>query len=282
MKLATYRLGLITASLPLLLLVISPCSAQQVNPEADSRFGAIAWMQRSAEYRTLTEQTYRYALAQLAAGMNDRKWSADEVQVSEGGYELKKPAVILDLDETVLDNSAFNARNVVHGQAFTNELWNAWCQEGKADVIPGALEFVRAAEGLGVAVFFLTNREDVVKQATIDNLKRLGFNAQEANVLTQNKNDGRGDDKLSRRAAVAKDHRIVLLVGDSMGDLCDGMDVKDFKARNAVASQKTQMLGTRWIVLPNPVYGGWQRAVPKGAGALETKENTSNPKTSTP
>lgn len=267
----------VTSIATLSLLIASSFSqAQQINAESDYRYGAITWMQRSAEYRLLTEQTYRYALTQLTTGIKDRKWTADEAQLAEGGYEMKRPAVILDLDETVLDNSAFNARNVVHGQAFTNDLWNAWCKEAKADAIPGSLEFVQAAEGLGVAVFFLTNREDVAKPATIENLKRLGFNANDSNVLTQNKSEGRGDDKLSRRAAVAKEHRIVLLIGDSMGDLCDGMDIKDFKSRNAVASQKTQMLGTRWIMLPNPVYGGWQRALPKGAAALETKENTSN------
>lgn len=228
-------------------------------------------MQRSAEYRFLTEQTYRYALTQVTAGLHDRKWSADEAQIAAGGFEDKKPAVILDLDETVLDNSAFNARNVIHSQTFSSEIWNAWCLEGKADAIPGALDFVKSAEGLGVTVFFLTNREDIAKQATIDNLNRLGFTATHANVLTQNKNEGRGDDKLSRRAAVANDYRIILLIGDSMGDLCDGMDVKEFVKRNEIASQKTRMLGTRWIVLPNPVYGGWQRAIPKGAAALETK-----------
>ncbi|MFO0939488.1 MAG: HAD family acid phosphatase [Pirellulales bacterium] len=276
MQSPTQRFALTSLVSLSLVLLSSVCTAQQINPESDYRFGAIAWMQRSAEYRVLTEQTYRYALTQLTTGIKDRKWTADEAQLAEGGYELKKPAVILDLDETVLDNSAFNARNVVHGQAFTNDIWNAWCNEAKADAIPGSLEFVQAAEGLGVTVFFLTNREDVAKPATIENLKRLGFNASESNVLTQNKNDGRPDDKLSRRAAVAKEHRIVLLIGDSMGDLCDGMDIKDFKARNTLATQKTQMLGTRWIILPNPVYGGWQRAIPKGVAALETKENTSN------
>ena len=259
----------------LAVLALSTCSSPllaQAIPENDYRFGAVTWMQRSAEYRLMTEQTYRYALSQVAVGVHDRKWTADEVQLTEGGYESKKPAVVLDLDETVLDNSAFNARNIINNQPFSSANWNAWCQEGKAKAIPGALEFVRGAQGLGVKVFFLTNREDVVKSATIENLKQLGFDATEENVLTQNKNEGRGDDKLSRRAAIAKEHRIVLLIGDSMGDLCDGMDEKDFKKRNEIAAAKVSLLGTRWIMLPNPSYGGWQRALPKGAEALETSE----------
>lgn len=245
--------------------------AQPLRVESDYRFGAVTWMQRSAEYRLLTEQTYRYALYQLTVGVHDRNWSADELQVDSGDFRDKPPAIILDLDETVLDNSAYNARNILNSKSFTTESWNAWCKEAKADAIPGALDFVRGAAGLGVKVFYITNREDVVKQETIDNLIQLGFPADSDSVLTQNKKAGRGDDKLTRRAAVAETHRIVLLLGDSMGDLCDGMDVKDYQQRNTVAAEKTRFLGTRWIVLPNPAYGGWQRALPKGAASLETK-----------
>ncbi len=244
---------------------------QQVVPEADFRFGAVAWMQKSAEYRLMTQQTYRYALTQLTNGVHDRKWTADEYQILQGGYEHKPPAVILDLDETVLDNSPYNARMIMHGTPFSLASWNAWCNEEKADAIPGALEFVKGAEGMGVKVFYLSNREDEVRDATIRNLNQLGFTADENNVLTKNDEAGRGDDKLSRRASVAESHRVVLLIGDSMSDLCEGMDVPNTKRRNELAALKSDMLGTRWIMLPNPAYGSWQRALPKGDKALDTK-----------
>ncbi len=246
-------------------------TAQQIKVEADSRYGGVTWMQNSAEYRLLTRQTYRLALAQLSIGSQDRKWSADEAQIVAGGFEQKSPAIILDIDETVLDNSAFNARNIVQGKQYTTESWNAWCQEGRADAIPGALEFVKGAEGLGVTVFYLTNRVDEVKVATIKNLNELGFAATDENVLTSNAAAGRGDDKVSRRALVGEQHRIVMLVGDSMSDLCSGMDVPNTKRRNEVAAEKVDLLGSRWIVLPNPVYGGWQRGLPKAEQALHTK-----------
>ncbi len=246
-------------------------TAQQIKVEADSRYGGVTWMQNSAEYRLLTRQTYRLALAQLSIGSQDRKWSADEAQIVAGGFEQKSPAIILDIDETVLDNSAFNARNIVQGKQYTTESWNAWCQEGRADAIPGALEFVKGAEGLGVTVFYLTNRVDEVKVATIKNLNELGFAATDENVLTSNEAAGRGDDKVSRRALVGEQHRIVMLVGDSMSDLCSGMDVPNTKRRNEVAAEKVDLLGSRWIVLPNPVYGGWQRGLPKAEQALHTK-----------
>ena len=211
------------------------------------------------------------ALVQLSAGLQDRKWSADEVQFVDGGFEEKPPAVILDVDETVLDNSAYNARNIINSKQYSTDSWNAWCQEGQADLIPGAQEFIKAAEGLGVKVFFVTNRRDEVKEATIKNLNEFGISADKSNVLTKNADKGRGDDKLSRRAMVAKDHRIVLLIGDSMSDLCSGMNVYNTKRRNEIASEKSEMLGSRWIMMPNPVYGSWQRALPKGKKALRPK-----------
>ena len=245
---------------------------QKIDVKLDPRYDALTWMQNSAEYSLLTQQTFRMALSLLNVGMQDPKWSADEVQVVEGGFESKPPAVILDCDETVLDNSAFNARNVLRKKPYTTETWNAWCQESKADAVPGALEFTQRADALGVKVFYVTNRRDVVKEATIKNLKELGFpGVDESTVMTKNEDLGRGDDKISRRAMIAKDHRIVLLIGDSMSDLCSGMAVSNTKRRNEIATEKTGMLGSRWIMLPNPVYGSWQRALPKAEKALKAK-----------
>ncbi len=249
----------------------SAFAQQKIDVELDPRYNAVTYVQNSAEFALLSEQTYRMALSQLYVGMEDPNWTADEVQIVEGGFHSKPPAVILDCDETVLDNSAFNARNILHKQDYESEIWNAWCQEGQADAIPGALDFIRRTEALGVKVFYITNRRDVVKAATIRNLKALGFPADETTVLTKNDDLGRGDDKVSRRAMVAKDYRIVLLIGDSMSDLCTGMDVYNTKRRNEVALEKTSMLGSRWIMLPNPVYGSWQRALPKAEKALKPK-----------
>jgi 5'-nucleotidase (lipoprotein e(P4) family) len=243
--------------------------AQRNEAELDRRYNALAWMQNAAEYRLLCEQTYRHALSQLVSGLNDKKWSADEVQDFVGDFSEKPPAVILDCDETVLDNSAYNARNILQGQNYSTESWNQWCQEGKANAIPGALQFVKSAQALGVQVYYITNRRDVVKDATVKNLKNLGFPATHANVLTKNADRGRGDDKVTRRAMVAEKYRIVLLVGDSLSDLCSGMDGKTADQRNRIADRKSEFLGSRWIIMPNPVYGGWERALPSGGMVLD-------------
>lgn len=261
----------ITLAIFTLVYTSSLASAQQIKVEADRRYDALTWVQNSAEYKLLARQTYGLALTQLSVGVQDRKWSADEVQVADGGFEDKTPAVILDCDETVLDNSFYNARNVVTGKQYDRDAWNDWCVEGRAEAVPGALEFIKAAEGLGVKIFYITNRQDVVKDVTIKNLNKLGFKCDEHNVFTKNEAEGRGHDKVSRRAMVAKDHRIVLLIGDNMGDLCSGMSVPNTKRRNEVALEKSEMLGSRWIMIPNPVYGSWQRSLPEGDKALKTK-----------
>ena len=243
------------------------------NVKKDLRYGALTWMQQSAEYALLTEQNYRFATTQLNIGLHDPYWSADEVQLKEGGYEEKPAAVILDVDETVLENSFYNARNILAGNEYSTDTWNEWCLEEKAEAIPGALEFITAAEGLGVKIFYVTNRRDVVKDATIKNLNALGFKADENNVLTKNPEEGRGDDKISRRAMVAKDYRIVLLIGDSFSDLCSEVDTLNTKRRNEIAKAKQKMLGSRWIMIPNPAYGAWQRALPKAEKALILKRD---------
>ena len=245
---------------------------RKVVVEADRRYDALTWMQNSSEYRQQTTQAYRYALVQLAAGLSDKKWSADEVQSETNDFAEKPPAVILDVDETVLDNSAYNARNVINGRLYRTEAWNDWCREGNANPIPGAIEFVKHAEGLGAKVFFVTNRVDEVKSETIANLTKFGVSADAENVLTKNSDAGRDGDKISRRAMVAANYRIVLLIGDNLGDFCGGMDVPNTKIRNQLAMKKRDLLGSRWIMLPNPVYGSWQRALPRGVDALYPKQ----------
>ena len=233
------------------------------DPSKDPKLNALLWMQNAAEFRLLTRQAYRYAGGQLHRGLQDKNWSADEVQLQEGGFQGKKPAVILDVDETVLDNSPFNARNIIQGTAFNLENWNVWAHEEKARAVAGALEFITMAKKQGVEIFYVTNRRDGMRVATIKNLKALGFPVTQAHLLTRNDKAGRGGDKVSRRAMVAVKHRIVLLIGDNMADVCSQMDNTDRNERSRIAKQKGEMLETRWIILPNPVYGGWERALEK-------------------
>ena len=249
-------------------------SGQTTDLLQDRRFDALTWVQNSAEYRMLTEQTFRLALHPLITALDDATITADEQQLAADNFADKPPAIILDCDETVLDNSAYNARNILKKESYSTDTWNAWCLEEQAEAIPGSLEFVTRAKALGADIFFITNRRDEVKKATVENLKKLGFPATAENVLTKNKELGRGDDKISRRATVAQTHRIVMLIGDSMSDLCSEMNVTETSQRNETGNQKFQQLGSRWIMLPNPVYGGWQQALSEDKQALKLKLKT--------
>jgi acid phosphatase len=266
------RAGIFLAAL----VVAAPLSTsgQTIDLLQDRRFDALTWVQNSAEYRMLTEQTFRLALHPLITALDDATITADEEQLAVNDFADKPPAIILDCDETVLDNSAYNARNVLKKESYSTDTWNAWCLEEQAEAIPGSLEFVTRAQALGADIFFITNRRDVVKKATVENLKKLGFPATAENVLTKNKELGRGDDKISRRATVAQSHRIVMLIGDSMSDLCSEMNVSETSQRNETGNQKFQQLGSRWIILPNPVYGGWQQALPEDKQALKPNLKT--------
>ena len=169
----------------------------------DRRYNAVAWTQNSAEYVQQVRQAYLMARLQLDAGLADLAWTADEVQLRNGGFSQKPPAVILDVDETVLDNSAYNARGIIDGTDYDLPTWNDWANEKKAVLVPGAKQFIEYAKGKNVAIYFVTNRRDAVKQATIENLNALGIEANENTVLTRNDEAGRDGDKISRRATVA-------------------------------------------------------------------------------
>jgi acid phosphatase len=235
--------------------------ADEPDVTSDRRYNAVAWMQNAAEYRMSARQAFRLATLQLDKGLSDLSWTADLVQRDTGGYQSKTPAIILDVDETVLNNSAYSARGIVNEESYSTPTWTAWAAEEKAGAIPGALEFIQYARSKHVRVFYVTNRKDDVKQATINNLRALDFPASEDYILTCDASDGRPRDKISRRAFVAENHRILLLIGDNMGDFCADMDTTNQQERNELAAQREDMLGSRWIILPNAMYGGWDRAL---------------------
>jgi 5'-nucleotidase (lipoprotein e(P4) family) len=228
-----------------------------VDVERDPAFHALTWMQTAAEYRLAARQAYRLAVRQLEVGLADKLWTADLKQLDAGGFADKPPAVILDADETVLDNSAYNARLVLDGATYTRDRWHAWVLEQRADAVPGAGAFLRGAVARGVKVFYITNRTDDERDATIGNLQRLGLPADADTVLTLT--DPQEADKVARRAFVAGKYRIVLLIGDNLADFCCGMNGYRQADRNDSAEATERLFGERWIVLPNPVYGDWQR-----------------------
>jgi len=220
---------------------------------------SLAWFRTSVERRALALQAYRLAGLMLDKALADPAWTAALEQT--GDFGSKPPAVILDIDETVLDNSEVEERSIRSGIAFSERMWADWCNERSAMPIPGALDFTRAAAAKGVTVFYVTNRDHAVEQATRDNLAKHGFPLDPARdtVLTLNEQPGWTSEKSTRRIVIARDFRILLLVGDDFGDFVKGAR-STLAARKALADAHAAMWGVKWIVLPNPIYGSWKTA----------------------
>lgn len=231
---------------------------------ANDGLNATLWVQTSAEYNASTRQAYALGKTQLDRALVEKTWTAALEQESATDIADKPPAIIVDVDETVLDNSAYQARLIKDKATFKPDTWNAWCNERKAQPIPGAVDFAQYAAYKGVTIFYISNRDKEVEDATRQNLDAHGFPFKdgEDTVLTKNeKPEWNSSDKTARRQYVAANYRIILLVGDNFGDFI-GKEYKGTPAeREALANQYKEKWGTRWIMLPNPMYGSWETAL---------------------
>ena len=234
------------------------------------------WVQTAPEWRGLCEQAYLAARVALDSALRHKKQPAalEQTGPAAGKYWKKKPAVILDIDETVLDNSPGQARQVTANSDFVPKDWAGWVSEAKAQPIPGAVAFCRYARSRGVRVFFITNRDAADEPATRRNLELWGFPLDKDidTVLTRGeKPDWNTSEKAKRREVVAATHRIVMLIGDDLGDFLPGVRVAPAKRRELAAPYRERW-GRQWIVLPNPGYGSWEEALYDAPKATDPEE----------
>lgn len=242
-------------------------------PPADDNLNAVAWTQTAIERDLIYVQTWRDAREQLARALADRRWEALPHGTRKAPYKGRRAAVIVDIDETVLDNSPYQARLVREGASYDEFTWAEWCREERAAAIPGALEFARHADRLGVTVFYLSNRAADLREATLANLRRLGF------PLPADRNvflglgtyvegcEQNGSEKGCRRELIARDHRVLMQVGDQLGDFVD-VEANTPAGRRQAIAPYLDWIGTRWFVLPNPTYGSWEPALFNNAWSL--------------
>ena len=230
-------------------------AAQPVPATADNEYqvGAILYMQKAAEYRALTYQAFN--VAQMSLDADYDKKNLKKLPKAE----RKMPrAVVVDIDETVLDNSPAQAFNVKNRLPFDLKNWYAWGEQRKAKAIPGAVDFLNYANKKGVKVFYVSNRDEVQKQATIDNLKSVGFPDATVETVQLRQNEST---KEPRRKAIAEKYRIVILIGDNLDDLSNIYEKKSVDARFAEVDKTREMFGHKYIVLPNAMYGTWESAI---------------------
>jgi len=221
--------------------------------DLDYQTAAVLYMQKAAEYRALTFQAFNIARWQLDADLDKKN-----VKKLPKAERKMQRAIVVDIDETVLDNSPTQANGIKAGRPFNLNDWYAWGEMRKARSIPGSVDFLNYAVSKGVKVFYITNRDEVQKQATIDNLKSVGFtDVANENVLLRTKESS----KDARRAIVAAKYRIVMLVGDNLDDFTSAFERKSVADRFAEAENARDQWGKKFIVLPNAMYGTWENAI---------------------
>lgn len=237
---------------------IAEAPASSYDPATNPKITATLYAQSAAEHHASTRAIYMAAKAQLPAALEDPAWIA-ALEQGEGAGD-KGPAIILDVDETVLDNSPYQVRSIEENLQHPDG-WAEWCELAAAKPVAGALEFTTFAASLGVRVFYLTNRDTKLEACTRANLEAAGFPMAEGIdvILTKNERPEWTGDKSTRRQQVAKDHRIVMLFGDQLGDFTGEAAAKGetLAERDALVEAHQQRWGTQWFVLPNPLYGGW-------------------------
>ena len=219
----------------------------------DYQIGAILYQQKAAEYRALTYQAFNIARLRL-----DEELDKKNVKRLPKAERKRPRAIVVDIDETVLDNSPANAYAAKNNLAFNIRDWYAWGEMRKAKAVPGAVDFLNYAVSKGVKIFYISNRDEVQKQATIDNLKSVGFaDVSAENVMLRQTEST----KEPRRLAVVATYRIVMLMGDNLDDFSNVFERKSILDRYAETDKARELFGKRFIVLPNAMYGTWESAV---------------------
>lgn len=240
-----------------------PAASAQVpalatNPQ-ESSLVANLYVQTAAEHHACCLQTFRLAAERLEAWLKEHKETD------------KKPAVVLDLDETVLDNSPFQTFLDRYRLPYEERYWDIWEKEYPQEVraIPGARAFIAAAEKQGVTPFYLSNRSEKNRASTVKALAHLGISTDRiADRLLLSTDTS---DKTARRKKVAEGHAVLMLIGDNLRDLSEEFVVPkrepDDEAgqRKAIRDRRDRVdanrgrWGVDWFILPNPVYGEWQQ-----------------------
>ena len=207
----------------------------------------IKYMRDSEEYATLARQVYRLAgeaVVRAAAAAASRRW-----------------AVILDIDETALDNSTYQLERAAYGLPFDATSWKAWVDRRQAGAVPGVVDFIAQVRRAGGHVGWISNRVAALTDATRDNLKIAGlWNDDDRLCLQKTSQHTKGD---RRREIVSgngdcawsgQPAQIVVFVGDQLGDFPEASEqIPQTGADSA--------FGRVCFLLPNSMYGGWVTGV---------------------
>lgn len=250
----------------LTLVLLSGCTDNNLSKQDISQdysmSMAILYNYYSAEYSALTIQAYNLAVSKLD-------------YISDTASSVKQYAVVVDIDETVLDNSPYQARAIVENFSYPDG-WNEWCNKSEARAIPGALMFLNYADSLGFKIFYISNRkQEFVYKGTFKNLETEGFpQVDDKSImlrLPQSEQNPYPSDKEIRREKIREmGYEIVLLAGDNLGDFYT--DDKSGMERKALIEANSKEFGNKYIVLPNAMYGNWPSSIGLDGTTVKTME----------
>ena len=241
---------------------VSAAATPSVAPNDD--LNALLWAQDSLEHDLVYLETYRDAQAHLLEALRDPHWDALPPADRSSSPIGLQPAVILDVDETVLDNSPYQVRLLRTGGEYNEVSWAAWCREERARALPGAVAFTRFAAEHGIAVIYLSNRDKDLDQVTLDNLRKAGLPVAGPDALLGLGTvvpgcEQSGTEKNCRRQLVGRHYRVLMQLGDQIGDFVTLYASNPAQREHAFAPY-LPWVGTRWFVFPNPMYGAWESA----------------------
>lgn len=182
------------------------------------------------------------------------------------------PAVILDVDETVVSNIDFQ---ISFERPFTNRKLYDFYQQHPAIPVAGVIEFIAAARAAGVTVFFVTNRPCELiddnpdpcpqKLGVIHELESLGIDVDPSHVMLADQN-GWDRAKIARRELIAKSYRVIMLIGDDLGDFAPCVRTKLYgpctepatkEGRRLLVELYSEYWSNGWYILPGPTHGSW-------------------------
>lgn len=200
----------------------------------------VRWVKESNEYKAICHQVYSNALGKIS---NKLHYNRSSLNIPNHNF-----AVVMDLDETVLDNSDYQVDILSKNQTFSIESWSLWVKEEKASLVPGAFNYITFLRDNNIQIIFISNRMNERLESTKNNMRKLGLYADEdIYLLRKNKQDKKTVrrneiDKLIGRMSTYDQFTIIQYLGDAMGD---------FKYN------ESDRFGTDQFIFPNPMYGKW-------------------------
>jgi 5'-nucleotidase (lipoprotein e(P4) family) len=233
-----------------------PLSAHAADPVAQNDLlNATLWVSNSVEFKANALSMYQLARIRLDEALADKSWSA----LGQTDAADKPLAIIADMDETLLDNGGYESWLIKAGQDYSGKTYDAWTKAMAAKAVPGSLDFFKYADSKGVKVFYVTNRDETQEEATRKNAEALGFpmGGSVDTFLFNKEQPDWTSKKGTRRDFVAKDYRVLLLLGDNWGDFSDDYGGSEAE-RLASLDKNMAHIGHDWIVIANPEYGSFE------------------------